>query len=113
MRKLGINNIDKMTGREFEQRLEVLFGDLGYSVKLTPESGDYGADLVVDNASGKTVVQAKRYSHPVGVSAIQELTSSMAYYSAKNAIVVTNNYCTPQAKELASGIRLSFGNETN
>lgn len=97
----GINEIDKMAGREFEERLEVLFTDLGYKVKLTPESGDYGADLVIENVVGKTVVQAKRYSQPVGVQAIQEVTTSMAYYSAKNAIVVTNNYFTPQAKELA------------
>ena len=41
--------------------------------KVLPPSGDYGADLVLDNKKGRTVVQAKRYSKPVGVKAVQEV----------------------------------------
>ena len=46
IRKSGIKEIDTMSGIDFEKRLEVMFGDLGYKVKRTPPSGDFGADLV-------------------------------------------------------------------
>jgi hypothetical protein len=36
-----------MDGIDFEKRLKVMFGDLGYKVKRTPPSGNYGADLVL------------------------------------------------------------------
>jgi len=91
-----------MAGIDFEKRLEVLFNDLGYKGKRTPASGDFGADLVIENNKGRTVVQAKRSSKAVGVKAIQEVTGSKAYYNAGHAIVVTNNIFTQQAKKLAN-----------
>ncbi|KLU59956.1 restriction endonuclease [Peptococcaceae bacterium CEB3] len=102
IRKSGIEQIDRMSGTEFEKRLAVLFCDLGYSVKLTPNN-DFGADVVVENyRGGRTVVQAKRYSKPVGIKAIQEVVGSMGYYEAINALVITNKSFTPQAEKLAT-----------
>ena len=108
IRKSGIKEIDTMDGIDFEKRLEVMFGDLGYKVKRTPPSGDFGADLVLENQKGTTVVQAKRYSKPVGVKAVQEVIGSIAFYKAINALVVTNMYFTPQAEKLArcNGVEL-------
>jgi len=45
IRKSGIREIDIMDGIDFEKKLEVMFGDLGYKVKRTPPSGDYGARI--------------------------------------------------------------------
>ena len=108
IRKSGIKEIDLMSGLDFEKRLEVMFGDLGYKVKRTPPSGDFGADLVLEDQKGRTVVQAKRYSKPVGVKAIQEVIGSVAFYQAINALVITNMYFTPQAEKLAqcNGVEL-------
>jgi len=108
IRKSGIKEIDTMSGIDFEKRLEVMFGDLGYKVKRTPASGDFGADLILENRKGRTVVQAKRYGKPVGVKAVQEVIGSIAFYKAANALVVTNLYFTPQAEKLAqcNGVEL-------
>lgn len=108
IRKSGIKEIDIMDGIDFEKRLEVMFGDLGYKVKRTPPSGDFGADLILEDRKGTTVVQAKRYSKPVGVKAVQEVIGSIAFYKAINALVVTNMYFTPQAEKLAqcNGVEL-------
>jgi len=46
-------------------------------------------------------VQCKFYSHPVGVSAVQQVVGGMAYYDCDRAMVITNNTFTRQAKELA------------
>lgn len=108
IRKSGIKEIDTMSGIDFEKRLEVMFGDLGYKVKRTPPSGDYGADLILEDRKGRTVVQAKRYSKPIGIKAVQEVIGSIAFYKATSALVVTNIYFTPQAEKLAqsNGVEL-------
>lgn len=108
IRKSGIKEIDTMSGIDFEKRLEVMFKDLGYKVNRTPPSGDFGADLILENRRGRTVVQAKRYSRPIGIKAVQEVIGSIAFYKATNALVVTNIYFTPQAEKLAqsNGVEL-------
>lgn len=101
MRLLGFDEIDKMTGVEFEKRLWLLFKDLGYQVQTTPASGDWGADLIISKDGYRTVVQAKRYSKPVGVTAVQEAVTAKAKYNCAKSLVVTNNVFTPQASALA------------
>ncbi|WP_235820498.1 restriction endonuclease [Halalkalibacter krulwichiae] len=100
-RNVDIAKVDKMTGLEFEEYLAPLFEIHGYSAKVTQGSGDYGADLVVSKKGVKTVVQAKRYSSNIGVSAVQEIAAAKPFYHARKAMVVTNQYFTKQAKSLA------------
>ncbi|MCF6461459.1 FtsK/SpoIIIE domain-containing protein [Clostridium sp. Cult3] len=93
--------IDGLSGEEFENYLFNLFKNLGYEVESTPASNDYGADLVIAKGAERTVVQAKRYSNTVGISAIQEVVGAKNYYQANKCMVVTTNYFTPNAVELA------------
>ncbi|WP_083392277.1 restriction endonuclease [Bacillus sp. MUM 13] len=63
LKRAGIHQIDKVTGTQFEQYLELLFTQKGYKVKLTNATGGFGADLIRRSPGGKTiVVQAKRYT---------------------------------------------------
>ncbi|MGM8215908.1 restriction endonuclease [Bacillaceae bacterium W0354] len=102
LRKSGILEIDKMSGRKFEEYLKSLLKAKGYHVQLTPATGDYGADLVLSTKGKKIVVQAKRYKKNVGVKAIQEIASAKSHYKADECWVVTNSFFTEQAKRLAS-----------
>lgn len=88
-------------GYDFEVYLGSIFKEIGYTVSVTKKSGDQGADLIIEKNKIKTVVQAKFYSSPVGNKAIQEVVSAIAYYGAKNGMVVTNNSYTKSAIELA------------
>ena len=99
--KAGLPEIDRMTGRQFEEWLARFFRSRGYDVALTPEQGDYGADLILKKGPVTTVVQAKRWSGKVGVSAIQKITAAKGYYKADSAMVVTNSFFTKEAIELA------------
>ncbi len=101
LRATGIDQIDRMDGEAFEKRLWLLFQDLGYSVQATPYRGDWGADLVISKDGVRTVVQAKRYSKPVGLQAIQEAVTARAKYNCSHSLVVTNSTFTAQARELA------------
>lgn len=97
----NIQDTDKMTGNEFEDFLSSLFLSLGYQVKKTKSSSDFGADLIIDNGV-QVIVQAKRYTKPVSLSAIQEITAAKKHYQVNNAWVITNNYFTKSAKNLAA-----------
>lgn len=98
----NIQIVDRMTGEEFEEFLKAHFEKLGYKVDTTPKSNDYGADLVMDKDGYRTVVQAKGWVNKVGIEAVQQIIGAKAYYKANKCIVITNNYFTPNAVNLAA-----------
>lgn len=105
---LWAGNVDAMTGTQFEDMLGVVFGMLGYRVEHTGQTGDFGADLILQQGSRRVAVQAKRYSSNVGNKAVQEVYASMRHYGASEGWVVTNSDFTSAAREQADscGIRL-------
>ncbi|MNK38770.1 Restriction endonuclease [compost metagenome] len=111
--KVSIKDIDRMEdGKEFEEYLYRLFLALGYEdAYKTVSSRDFGADLVFTDRDGeRNVIQAKRYaeSNPVGLSAVQEIYSSMRYYGASKSIVIASSRYTEACEILAgyNGVRL-------
>lgn len=94
-------DIDTMPGEIFEMYLRRHFQSVGYRVDMTPVSGDYGADLVLDRGEERVVVQVKRYRGRVGPKAVQEVAAARAHYRASRAIVVTNSVYTENARTLA------------
>ena len=101
IKESGIDEIDIMSGRQFETYLAIMYRSLGYRVSKTKGSGDFGADLILRVHNKKIGVQVKRYQQNVGVRAVQEILSSMSYYDLDEGWVVTNSYFTKAAKELA------------
>ncbi len=49
----------------------------------------------------KYVVQAKRWNQKIGVKAIQEIVAAIKHYKADKGMVITNNYFTKNAENLA------------
>lgn len=101
MLPIDIREVDNMSGLEFEQFLKPIFERQGYMVNVTQGSGDYGADLLLRKGFKKYVLQAKRYSGNIGISAVQQVVAAVNYYNAQGAIVVTNQYFTKAAVQLA------------
>jgi restriction endonuclease len=99
-KRLQFDQLDHLTGPEFEQRLAILFRHQGYSVELTKGSGDRGADLLLSMGNIRIAVQAKRYTARVGNGAIQELLGGMVFYNCSRGMVVTTSEFTRSAKEL-------------
>ena len=97
----NISQLDFLTGTEFENFLKSLFENMGYEVELTKATGDYGVDLIISKKGKKTIVQAKCYNHTVGVKAVQEIVAGREHYGIKSAMVVTNNYFSREAENLA------------
>ena len=98
---ITIEYIDQMTGEEFEKFIGDYFKKIGYKATVTPLAGDFGVDIIVENELVKIGVQAKRYSDRVTNSAIQEIVAGIKHYNLDKGMVITNNYFTRAAKELA------------
>ena len=74
---------------------------MGYITNTTSKSGDQGIDIIAKK-NGRTVgIQAKCYSNKVGNSAIQEAVAGKNIYNCDTVMVITNNYFTKSAVELA------------
>jgi HJR/Mrr/RecB family endonuclease len=101
MRRYSIWHIDIMNGFEFEDFLAKLYQNMGYSIERTPYSKDQGADLIVSKYGEKSVIQAKNYSDKVSNKAVQEVVAAKGFYKCERATVVTNNYFTNSAVDLA------------
>jgi restriction system protein len=100
-RNSGITIVNKMNGQEFEEFVLLHFKSLGYKGHTTAVTGDYGADIILTKDNMKIVVQAKRWNKKVGIEAVQQIIGAKFYYKADRSIVVTNNYFTPNAKNLS------------
>lgn len=106
----GINLIDEMSGSVFEELLMEHFKKLGYKAKMTAKTADYGADLILEKADEKIVVQAKRWRQNIGVSAIQQVVGAINYYQANKGMVISNSYFTPNAERLARSNNIELWN---
>lgn len=99
--KYTIDDIDLMTGAEFEEFIALLFKKMGYSSQVTKQSGDQGIDVIAIKNNTRIGIQAKCYSNTVGNAAIQEAVAGKSFYNCDKTVVVTNNYFTTAAIELA------------
>ena len=74
---------------------------MGYDVEQTKLSGDQGGDIVIRKFNKKIIVQAKRHKVKVTNKAVQEVVASIKHYNADGGMVVTNNFFTNSAIDLA------------
>lgn len=98
-----MSEIDKMKGYDFENYCAKVLKSMGYSqVRVTPPSGDFGADIVaMDKKNQRWVFQCKRYASKLGNTPIQEIVAAKGHYHAVCAGVITNSTFTIKARQLA------------
>jgi restriction system protein len=97
---LGANtNLAAMDWQDFEHLIRELFekefSGRGTEVKITQTSRDRGVDAIVFNPDpihgGKHIIQAKRYTNTVDVSAVRDLCAVVRKEGASRGILVTTS----------------------
>lgn len=120
----GINeatNIAAMDWQDFENLIRELFekefAPEGGEVKITRASRDEGVDAVIFDPDplrgGKIVIQAKRYTNVVGVSAVRDLYGTVMNEGAMKGILVTTTDYGPDAYKFAQDKPLTLLNGSN
>lgn len=107
----AINEINLLSGTEFETYVARMLQRCGWDVSGTPTTGDQGADLIASKGDRKIAFQVKRYTSNVGNAAVQEIVGAVRFYGANEGCVVTNSSFTPSARSLAqkNNVRLIEG----
>lgn len=102
IRKKSFKN---MSGHDFEKYCAELLSLNGFSsINVTRDSGDQGIDIIAHKGNIKYGIQCKLYSNRVGNSAVQEAYSGKDFYKCQIGAVLTNNYFTESARELATAL---------
>ena len=114
-------NLAAMDWEDFEHLIRELFEKEfqtgGGEVKVTQASRDGGVDAIAFDPDpirgGKIVIQAKRYTNTVGVSAVRDLYGTVHNEGATKGILVTTADYGPDAYEFAKGKPLTLLNGSN
>ena len=104
-------NLAAIDWKDFENLINEVFGQEfsanGGEVKITQASRDGGVDAVAFDPDpirgGKIVIQAKRYTNVVGVSAVRDLYGTLMNEGAMKGILVTTSYFGNDAYDFANG----------
>lgn len=97
-----ILDFDSMDGHTFEVFCADILRKNGYeNVEVTKASGDQGIDLIAQKDGVKYGIQCKCYTSDIGNKAVQEAFAGKTFYNCHVAVVLTNRYFTPSARELA------------
>lgn len=101
------SNLMELSPAEFESLITNLFEKMGLETRLTQASRDGGVDCVAYDTrpifGGKVVIQAKRYRHTVGVSAVRDLFGTVQNEGASKGILVTTSGYGKASFEFADG----------
>jgi len=120
----GVNEADNLAAmdwQDFENLIREIFEkefiSSGGEVKITQASRDGGVDAIAFDPDpirgGKIVIQAKRYTNVVGVSAVRDLFGTTVNEGATKGILVTTANYGPDAYEFAKGKPLTLLNGGN
>jgi len=115
------SNLAAMDWQDFEHLIrevfEKEFSSTGGEVKVTQASRDGGVDAIAFDPDpirgGKIVIQAKRYTHTVGVGAVRDLYGTVMNEGANKGILVTTSDYGPDAYAFANGKPLILLNGAN
>ncbi len=115
------SNLAAMDWEDFEHLIrevfEKEFSQSGGEVKVTQASRDGGVDAIAFDPDpirgGKIVIQAKRYTNTVGVSAVRDLYGTVMNEGATKGILVTTADYGPDAYDFAKSKPLTLLNGSN
>ena len=109
-------NLAAMDWEDFEHLVRELFEKIysadGVEVRVTQAARDGGVDAIIYDPDpirgGKTVIQAKRYTNVVPVSAVRDLYGTVNNENALKGILVTTSQYGPDSYDFANSKNLTL-----
>lgn len=109
------NQIDTLSGIEFERLITEILVCMGFQTETTKASGDGGVDIVATLnkpiTGGRYIIQCKRYAPDslVGAATVREFYGALnADQRAVKGILITTSGFTAQAIEFARELRIEL-----
>ncbi len=101
---LTIEDVDQMTGLEFEAFVAAIIRCMGHTAEVTRASNDFGVDVIATVNGERIAIQAKRYSGNVSRTAVSDAVAGKSHYDCQKAAVVTCSNFTKSAIEFAESV---------
>ncbi|GEM_PF-1685770 len=110
-----IEEIDKMSGKDFEVFLFEYFNVVGCNPWITNDTDDKGVDLTIDNQNRKgdkikVGIQAKRWKGSVGANELRKMLEGKEHYNLDELWIITTSKLTSSAMTTAKNNRIKVLN---
>ena len=92
-------------GIEFEHWCAAQLKKTGWTATVSQASGDQGSDILASKGDIVVCIQCKRYSKPVGNTAVQEVVAAKVHTGSTHSCVIATGGFTKSAKQLAATTR--------
>ncbi len=100
-----------MTPQEYEQYIASIFQERGYETIVTPQSGDWGIDVIATKGNEKVAIQAKMYGHTtrkVNRATIMQLHGAMTFQKCTKAVLATDGEILEDALAVAKELNIEI-----
>lgn len=100
-----------MTPEQFEHYVATLFSDKGYQTHVSPQSNDWGIDIIATRGKEKIAIQVKMYggsTRSVNRRMIMELHGASAYQDCTSAVLATDGDVLPDARLVADKLGIAI-----
>jgi restriction system protein len=103
-----VEDLNRLSGSQFEALIASLFKKDGYVVRHCGGSGDKGIDLFLDIAGTKDVVQCKRWKSDIGSPVIRDFYGAMMHANARHGFIITTATFSASTRAFARGKPISL-----
>jgi restriction system protein len=103
-----MEDLQRLTGTQFEELIASLFKRDGYVVRRCGGSGDEGIDLILELSDAKDVVQCKRWKSDIGSPIVREFYGSLMHANARHGFIITTASFSQSARAFALGKPISL-----
>lgn len=98
-----------MTPDEFEKSVALYYKNLGYNIKLTAKSNDYGVDIVAENDDDRIAIQVKMYDNrEINYKEVMYLYAGAKHYDCNHSILITSGAISQKAKDEAQKFNIDI-----
>ena len=105
-------NIENMSGIEFEKLIKRLLEKMDFEVQETKQTGDGGVDLIAYSSDqisgGRYIIQCKRWNNIVGETYIRDLYGVVTAHRANKGILITNSTFSKSAVKFAENLPIGL-----
>ncbi len=115
----SIEEIDKMTGEQFEDFLFWYYKKCNYQIMKTPKTNDNGIDLILTFFNDETKrnmnigIQAKRWSNPIPKKEVVKMSEGKDFYKLDYLWIITTSRLTIEANLYATNHEITVQNREN
>ena len=104
-RAVRIAGVDQMDGFVFEKYVAELLKHQGFQHIQLTEKYDLGIDAIAERDGERWGIQIKRNRDKTKALSVRQAVTALNHYRCTRAMVVSNNYFTGSAKQLATSNR--------